>query len=135
MKKIITMCLLVVVVIIGILCSYRFGFHASNIKPQESNELVEEKTHYEPEDGNGVCYPYYKDENGKWCVNGEQYNDRIVLEYKTKLESMVSTSYVVLTNNPNITFEEVHSSICNDVSTNLEETCIVEIRGEKEIID
>ena len=119
MKKIVTKCLLGIcfISIIGVFCIYRFVFYTPNSKTESRNELAEEQTYYEPTDENGVCYTYYKDENGKWCVNGKQYNERIVLEKKL-FGAMVPTEYVVLTNNSDITFGEVHGSVCNNLSTN-----------------
>ena len=33
-----------------------------------------------PTGSNGVCYEYFQDEDGNWCVNGRTYSKRIVLK-------------------------------------------------------
>jgi len=88
------------------------------------------RTHYTPEEGNGVCYEYYQNEDGKWCLNGQEYAERKVLRGDMP-EASGEFTYVVLTNDPEITFQEVSNSIASSNSNSqldVARACIVEMR-------
>ena len=91
---------------------------------------MQEKKYYPPSDTNGVCYEYFKTEDGRWSVNGRNYNYRLVLDGRPP-NAAKDIEYVVLTNNKDITFEEVNWSIISSNSNDdlePEAVCIVEIR-------
>ena len=91
---------------------------------------MQEKKYYLPSDTNGVCYEYFKTEDGRWSVNGRNYNYRLALDGRPP-NAAKDIKYVVLTNNKDITFEEVNWSIISSNSNDdlePEAVCIVEIR-------
>lgn len=88
------------------------------------------KKYYMPEEDNGVCYEYYQNEYDKWCVNGHEYDERVVLIGTMPLASC-ETQYVVLTNDEKITFDEVMKSVVSSNSNDeldVERACIVEVK-------
>lgn len=101
--------------------------HANNAN---NTNTVQERKHYLPNDTDGVCYEYFKTEDGRWSVNGKKYNFRVVLAGRSP-NAVKDTEYVVLTNNKDISFEEVNWSILSSNSNDdleHETVCIVEIR-------
>lgn len=89
-----------------------------------------ERPHYIPEEGNGICYEYYQKPGGEWYVNGNTYNNRIVLNGRMSCAACDS-EYVVLTNDENLSFNEVAKSIYSNNSKNWLEprkAVVVEIR-------
>lgn len=124
--KYILACLLIVLGIFCVCITGRNWFPAA----AHTENTVQEKIHYVPNGTNGVCYEYYKTEDGKWNVNGKKYNYRVVLNGKSP-NAAVGTQFVVLTNNKNISFQEVDWSIVSSNSNDdldPEITCLVEIR-------
>lgn len=110
MKKRIFLGSLMLMVVIGAFCVNKFVFSDA-----KANKIAQEtKTHYKTEE-EGVCYEYYQNEDGKWCVNGYEYAERKVLRGVMPMASSEGT-YVVLTNDPEITFQEVSNSIVSNSS-------------------
>lgn len=79
-----------------------------------------------PEDS---MIPYEQNEDGTWTAEGYVYQYRLIL--KGRLPNAVKDStYVVLTNNPDVTFEEVAMSLFSsslEVGFSIEETRLVDL--------
>ena len=80
---------------------------------------------YEAELGSNVIVEYSEMKDGTWQSGEETYAKRVELTGKNEGED-TETTYVVLTNNENITFEEVSASVVN--ATDLPDAVVVEIR-------
>lgn len=103
-----------------------------SFKSNDSGEkrMEDISKHYIPEEDNGVCYEYYQNEDGKWCVNGRKYDERLVVKGRLPMASCES-EYVVLSNDKTISFEEIAKSIYSNNNADalkIEKSCIVEIR-------
>lgn len=75
---------------------------------------------------------YYQMEDGKWKYHGRIYDQMIEMVGRTP-NAVRDSRFVVLTNNPQITFEEVSKSLISSSTSdhlNAEETVVVEIGVE-----
>ena len=103
---------------------------AGHVGNTNNVNAIQERKHYLPNGTNGVCHEYFKTEDGRWSVNGKNYNFRVILEGRSP-NAAKDTEYVVLTNDKDISFEEVNWSILSSNSNDTlepETACIVEIR-------
>ena len=108
----------------GIICAVYF------VRDKEKETAATISKHYIPEKDNGVCFEYFQNENGMWSVKGMEYKKRLVLKRTLPLASGES-EYVVLTNDDNLSFDEVAKSVYSSNSGDQlksERGCIVEIR-------
>lgn len=83
---------------------------------------------YDPGMGNGVVKSYTEMDNGTWESGGETYTKCITLTGKTE-GSDRETTYTVLTNDENITFEQAAESM-SDNGSPLVGAVIVEISNQ-----
>lgn len=121
--------ILVLLGIFSIFMTGKSGFRNVSAKKSD-NVITQEKEHYIPNGTNGVCYEYYKAKDGRWSVNGRKYNYRLVLNGRMP-NAAVDTEFVILTNDKNISFQDVNQSIfSNDSNDDFspEIACIVEMR-------
>lgn len=124
MKKKVLCGSLLLIAVIGV-----FGMKTFVFSDAQTNKTLQ-KTYYKPEEGNGVCFEYYQNKEGKWCVNGHEYAERMVLK-GIMPSTTCETEYVVLTNDTGITYEDVNTSIISSNShseLDSARACIVEIR-------
>lgn len=115
--------------VFSIFISDKVRFRNASAK-KSINAIAQEKEHYIPNGTNGVCYEYYKAKDGRWSVNGRKYNYRLILNGRMP-NAAVDTEFVILTNDKNISFQDVNQSIfSNDSNDDFspEIACIVEMR-------
>jgi len=119
-------------VLVGIFCMFiegKGGFN--NVRAKESaGNIGQEKKHYIPNGTNSVCHEYYQTKDGRWSVNGKKYNFRLVLDGRMP-NAAIDTEFVVLTNNRNLSFQDVNQSIVSSNSSDdlyPEIACVVEMR-------
>ncbi|MBS5620673.1 MULTISPECIES: hypothetical protein [Eubacterium] len=62
-----------------------------------------------------VLCDYYKDESGVWHAEGKQYTYRLILTGKSK-NAAKKSKFVVLSNDKNITFQDVADSMLSNNS-------------------
>ena len=62
-----------------------------------------------------VLCDYYKDESGVWHTEGKQYTYRLILTGKSK-NAAKKSKFVVLSNDKNITFQDVADSMLSNNS-------------------
>ena len=107
--------------VLVVLCSVLFAGCAKR------EEIV--KTFSQSEE-DGICATYYERKDGTWECGGTAYQHR--LELKGRLPNAESDScFVVLTDNENLTFEEVAKSLYGSLiedSRAMEDSVIVEMQ-------
>lgn len=82
---------------------------------------------YEISDADGIVENYYEMRDGTWKTNGITYKYRLGLK-GTMPNAAGESHFVVLTNNKDISFEEVAKSIYSSNSNDwLDDTVIVEM--------
>lgn len=77
----------------------------------------------------GKLYDYEQNEDGTWSANGATYNNKVILT-GTMPNAAKESTYVVLTNDTGITFEDVTTSIfTSDSNKQLDKkvACVVEM--------
>ena len=95
------------------------GNSKNNLKETISTENIssDEYVNEEISADEGLLYNYKMNSDGTWSAAGHTYKDKLVLTGKLPNSSAITT-YVVLSNDTSLTFEEVSksflSSDCND---------------------
>lgn len=84
---------------------------------------------YEKSESEGIVSTYYEMSNGKWRCDGTTYQFR--LELSGRMPNAESdSSYVILTDNKNLTFEDVSKSLYSSLledSRIMQDSVIVEM--------
>lgn len=98
-----------------------------NADKQDGFDTDDIVSSYEISDANGILQNYYEMRDGTWKTNGITYKYRLGLK-GTMPSAAGESHFVVLTNNKDISFDEVAKSIYSSDSNDwLDETVIVEM--------
>lgn len=98
-----------------------------NTDEQDGSDVDDIVSRYETSDANGIVENYYEMRDGTWKTNGITYKYRLGLK-GTMPTAVGETHFVVLTNNKDISFDEVAKSIFSSDSNDwLDDTVIVEM--------
>ena len=81
----------------------------------ETKSINDFENQSKPSDDNGVLFEYYQNENGSWNVGGHNYKYRLELNGKMP-NAAVETTFIVLSNDDNLTFDEAYKSILSSQS-------------------
>ncbi|MCR5796441.1 MAG: hypothetical protein K6G63_00775 [Eubacterium sp.] len=79
------------------------------VTPAAIIETSSSEINYKPDD-NGVMYEYHFTDSGKWVVKGKKFKYRITLNGQMP-NSSGNTTYVVLSNRRDVSFDEINDSI------------------------
>lgn len=98
----------------------------------ENKKKLDMTTEKQETEKEGLLYSYKKNDDETWSANGRTYQRKVVLTGILP-GSMETTTYVVLTNNVEITFEEVSKSFYSSNSAdflNPKIACVVQCYNE-----
>ena len=112
-KRLFTIMMIVILAVSGTALTGCGNTNTSD-KGTEATTSRQEVESYAKNQTSVLC-DYYKDESGVWHAEGKQYTYRLILTGKSK-NAAKKSKFVVLSNDKNITFQDVADSMLSNNS-------------------
>lgn len=115
-------------VVVGV-CAFGIVYCNMGKKDADIKENQEIASNVQETEKEGLLYNYEENSDGTWSANGITYQHKVVLTGKMA-NAINTTTYVVLTNNSKLTFEDVEKSFISSNSADqldAENACVVQM--------